>query len=434
MMPMMNMQRSMPMTSTMPMMNMQRSMGMNTTMMPMMTTQHSMGMNSMGMNTIMPTTTMMTPAALRTVSALPSSMTSTAMTNPTANRSISGLPTAMTSMTGMTPMTGMSGLTGFAATGGFGVPSSIGGLGSALGGGGNGGGGGSGGGGYGGGNSYGSGQNAGATYLPATSDLLTNEGNNEKPTAESPESRAGQFDRSPRYIFGAGREGRSVWELELAHSLDHPPLVEIYSGRALNTLLKELIGANPTALLSRSSKTLTSDVLGHINLRPADVDGGNPALLKNADHLSWPLVLLGDEYRAARHTVSSLFAQDFQQARTRSVGTRQLTDLQAALDAMREQLSGHAIDVNASDYVQAVRFLYDLSDAAAALDYPEVGPLTDPHLFSQAMTVSELAVYMGAKRLAFAPATPADEAAYDRLYQAMVDDHAAGSRQLALNH
>src|SRR5262249_45341977 len=161
-----------------------------------------------------------------------------------------------------------------------------------------------------------------------------------------------------------------------AHCLDHPPLVEIYSGRALNTLLKDLTSADPTALLSRPPKTLASDLLGHINLRPADVDGGNPALLKHANHLSWPLALLGDEYRAVRHTVSSLFAQDFRQARTQSVGTRQLADLHAALDGIRKQLSSHAGDVSAGDYVQAVRFLYDLSDAAAALDYPEIGSLT----------------------------------------------------------
>jgi hypothetical protein len=438
MMPMMNMQHPMAMGSTMPMMTMQRSMPMNTTM-PMMNMQRSTPMNTMmpTMNTMMPTTTMMTPAMLRAASSLPSTMMSQAMTTagttPTAITSINGLPTTMPSTTGISGLSGFGTLNGSFGLGQGGLGSSQGG---GFGNGGGSGGGGPGGGGYGGGggNGYGGGydQNAMTTYVPATADLINNDASAEKRRAESQEPRSAQFDRSPRYMLGAGREGRSVWEIELAHSLDHPPLVEVHSGRALNTLLKELTGANPTALLSRTSKTLTSNVLGHINLRPADVDGGNPALLKHADHLSWPLALLGDEYRTARHTVSSLLGQDFRQARARSVGTRQLTDLKAAIDAMRERLSSHAIDVNASDYVQAVRFLYDLSDAAAALDYPEVGQLTNPDLFSQPMTVSELAAYMGAKRLAFAPATPADEAAYDFLYRALLDCH-AGNRQVAIN-
>jgi hypothetical protein len=209
--------------------------------------------------------------------------------------------------------------------------------------------------------------------------------------------------------------------------------VEIHSGRALNTILKDLTKASATALLARPSSTLTRDVLWHINLRPTDVDGGNPGLLKSAAHLHWPTALLADEFRAARDTVSSLFAQDIRQARTGSIGVGQVNDLQAALEAIRMQLSTRATDVKAGDYVQAVHFLCDLTDAVRALDYPDVDRLTDPHFFSQAMTVSELAAYMGANSLAFAPATPADEAAYDRLYQALVDCHAAGSRQLAFN-
>jgi hypothetical protein len=271
-----------------------------------------------------------------------------------------------------------------------------------------------------------------AAYVPATADQISNEGSDEKRSSESREPLPRQVDRSPSNILGAGREGRSTWEIELAHSLDHPPPVEIHSGRALNTLLKEWIGAGPTALRSRPSRTLASDLLGHINLRPADISGGNPALLKHADQLSWPLALLGDEYRAARHTLSSLLPQEIRRARSGRIEPHAVSDLHSALDVMRKQLSLHANDLNANDYVQAVRFVYDLSDAITALDYPDVGRLTDPHWFSQAMTVSELAAYMAANRLAFAPATPGDAPAYDRLYQAMVDGHAAG--QVALNH
>jgi len=210
--------------------------------------------------------------------------------------------------------------------------------------------------------------------------------------------------------------------------------VEIYSGRALDTVVKDLTSAGPTTLLRRPSRTLSPDLLAHINLRPANSDGGNPALLKLADRLSWPPALLGNEYATGRHTLSSLLGRGIQQARSGRLDPHAVNDLQSALNAMRTRLSAHAIDVSAGDYVQAVRFLYDLSGAIAALDYPEVDRLTDPHLFSQAMTVSELVTYLAGKRLAFAPATPGDEAAYDRLYEALVDCHAAGARQLALNH
>src|SRR5262249_36291178 len=139
-----------------------------------------------------------------------------------------------------------------------------------------GGGGGHGGNGYGAGYRYG--QEAGATYVPAPADLLSNEGSEEKLKAESRAQSARPVGGSPRNIIGAGRTGRTTWEIELAHSLDQPPLVEIHSGRALNTILKELTSAGPNALLSRPSMTLRPDVLGHINLRPVDVDLGNPAI------------------------------------------------------------------------------------------------------------------------------------------------------------
>jgi hypothetical protein len=341
-------------------------------------------------------------------------------------------------------MIGISGLTGFGAlNGALGTGSTLGaggyGGGGGSGGGGSGGGGyGGGGGGYGGGgggNGYG--QNAYETYLPATADLLTNDGTDPRSAGPSYGPKKDDDhpgDRHPINIFGAGRTGRSTWEIELAHSLDHPPLVEIQSGRALNTLLKDLTRASPASLLSRPSRTLPADVLGHINLRPADVDGGNPALLKHPDNLPWPTALLGDEYRTTRLAVGSLLAQGIRPPRSQNIGQRQLNDLQAALDDMRKQLSAHAIDVDARDYARAVRFLYDLSDAGRALDYPEVGRLNDAHLFSEAMTVSELAAYMAGQRLVFASAVPGDEAAYDRLYQALVDCHAAVAPQVALNH
>src|SRR5205814_2116194 len=117
--------------------------------------------------------------------------------------------------------------------GSFGLPaSSLGGLGSSLGGGGNGGGGGSGSGGYGGGsgNGYGAGssygQNAVTTYVPATADLIAPV----IPSGDASDSPALGSRLSALRFSSAGREGRSTWELELAHSLDHPPLVEIHSG------------------------------------------------------------------------------------------------------------------------------------------------------------------------------------------------------------
>jgi hypothetical protein len=475
---------------TTPMMSMQSPMGMMpathmsmSTMMPMTAMQHSVMMPAMAASRPIatPMTTLAVPTRLGTTTTLGATTTnlgaattslqgastanlhgvstaslqganttslgsttittSGATTAPTTTTSVSGVPTTTTTSTlGISGITGLNGLTAFGSL--YAGSLGLGGLGSSLGAGGYGGGGGSGGGGYGGGgggygggNGYGagSGQNAVVTYIPASADVANNDAGNENRKAESSEPRARQVDRSPPNILGAGREGRSTWEIELAHSLDHPPLVEIHSGRALNTLLKDLTGASPAALLSIPAKTLSLDLLGHINLRPIDIGEGNPALLKLADRLSWPPALLGNEYATGRHKLSSLLGQGIQQARSGLVDPHAVIDLQSALDAMRTRLSAHAMNVSAGDYVQAVRFLYDLSDAARALDYPQVDRLADPHLFSQAMTVNELAAYMGAKRLAFAPAVPGDEAAYDRIYEALVDCH-TGAHQVALNH
>jgi hypothetical protein len=193
---------------------------------------------------------------------------------------------------------------------------------------------------------------------------------------------------------------------------------EIWSGEALNTLLKDL-ARNQGKKPSVESIPLDEDVLKQINV--TSPRGSNLGLLRSQAPLNWPTALRDmPDTKGLRAEVDTLASQATSQAATGKVDQGVLKDLQADLSKLRGQLS-KSEDIPTGQYLEAKRFLSSLEDAVASL---RNGDATRALSFSKdfvgkGKTVRDLVDYMASRGLQFAPAVSGDEAAYQALYSAL---------------
>jgi hypothetical protein len=96
-------------------------------------------------------------------------------------------------------------------------------------------------------------------------------------------------------------------------------------------------------------------------------------------------------------------------------------DMQNDLDGLNQRLNDSVSDLSPSQFIEARRYLNQVSDAIAALSDPKVGAYFNPSWVSKAKNVAELVSFMSRSGLRFAPATPGDEPAYNALYRALAD-------------
>ena len=95
--------------------------------------------------------------------------------------------------------------------------------------------------------------------------------------------------------------------------------------------------------------------------------------------------------------------------------------MQTQIERARGRLVKKINDIRTMDYIDAKRFLYDLEDARQAIKDNEAQTHQQFQKFiSGGKTVKEIADFMTANGLKFAPATLRDEAAYRALHSALV--------------
>src|SRR5262249_36839298 len=161
---------------------------------------------------------------------------------------------------------------------------------------------------------------------------------------------------------------------DLARSRKGAPSVDVWSGKALNDLLGSMVKAR---LGAGPSIPLDDDVLKGINLTDAGTTG-NLGLLKEAKDdgkLPWPRSLTSPRFDKLRARVERS-AQDalFSIKREKKAPEEAtLNNLGRALKALADELSGSASEMSPSQYIQAKRFLSQLTDARRALEGPKVG-------------------------------------------------------------
>jgi hypothetical protein len=205
-------------------------------------------------------------------------------------------------------------------------------------------------------------------------------------------------------------------QMDLTRSLNDPPLGEISSGQALNTLFAALAREfKETA--SGPAIPLDADVLRHINLAAGRTKVG---ILKDEGRLSWPTVLRGDGFKIERDLLNSLAPEAIYQAVNGHVDAGTLKAMANSMQRLRRELTSKVTGLTASEFIDANRFLAELDDGLKALGRPDADRVFTGKYAAQGGTVAELISYMLTQGLTFAPAVAGDGAAYVALHRALV--------------
>jgi hypothetical protein len=207
--------------------------------------------------------------------------------------------------------------------------------------------------------------------------------------------------------------------IQVRRSLNDPPVGEIYSGQALNTLLNDIQKKNTKDGDFRAGLAiaLDEDTLRHLNVTGQE-NKGNPGLLKNEGRLSWPLALRDPQFQADRDALNELTPAVYDQAVTGRVDASSLEKMTRIVRHLGEQLNENIRDLTPSQYAEARRFLGNFEDALALLRQPGAGEYFGAKA-PKGKTIGELIQHMVSKGLRFAPATAGDEPAYVAVHRAL---------------
>jgi hypothetical protein len=224
---------------------------------------------------------------------------------------------------------------------------------------------------------------------------------------------------------------QQVLERELWAARVSPRPNDIWSGNALNTLLRHLI--TQTAEGARGPRVpISEDTAKRINVKVGH-SVGNVAMLKNQGELNWPESLQGPSFKATREQISSLMQRAY-----RSVDSANnpdavtLNDLLAQYRKLRGLLASNVIELRPDEYVEAQRFVTELSRTIKELQDPNVvRQFSDEWRPTKARSVAELVNHMRNKGLLFAPASQSDLPSYMALYHALAAFDAGLERTLS---
>jgi len=207
---------------------------------------------------------------------------------------------------------------------------------------------------------------------------------------------------------------------ELATELDRarkdPPATDVWSGRSLNELLRSI---KATGAINRGPNLpLDDDTLKHINLTTGT--SGNIGMLKDDGRLAWPLPLKEAQFaelqksldKNLRRAVADLKGKD-------PVDSALLNDINKQFKELNDKLGGSTDELSPGQYIEAKRYLNQLSSAIKALQDPKAPNYFNNTWNAKGKNAAELVANMSKEGLMFAPAAPGDEGAYTALYQVL---------------
>jgi hypothetical protein len=224
------------------------------------------------------------------------------------------------------------------------------------------------------------------------------------------------YERAERPTSEDERERARLERIRRARN--QPPLGEIWSGHALNTLLGAIAKMQAQGAQG-PDVPLDPYLLRRINVTTG-ASAGNFGLLRDGGRLTWPVALRAAEYAKPRAQLDQLAAVAYKQASQGMVESDTVTEMNALVRKLRAELRRNVRNVSFNDHLQATRFLNELSRSVRALDDPNVRNFVNGKWSARGDTVSELVRTMTGKGLRFAPATQGDESAYTALHSALV--------------
>jgi hypothetical protein len=207
------------------------------------------------------------------------------------------------------------------------------------------------------------------------------------------------------------RDREVAADLDMARSAAVGP--EIWSGRALNVLLRSII--NKGNLNRGPNISLEPSVVRNLNMSDKSTRG-NLGLIKGGADLSWPVALQDDKFKTMRERLSDYLKTAARQLKEKEgVEPATLKTLRSDYRELSEALDNNVGSISPTEYIESRRFLNQVNDAIRALANPKLvqwAPVGKT-------TVAELVDHMAKNGLEFAPATEGDAAAYTAVFNGL---------------
>jgi len=193
---------------------------------------------------------------------------------------------------------------------------------------------------------------------------------------------------------------------------------EINSGKALNVLLGS-IQKSMSALNRGPSVPIQDKTLQNVNLAPSS-SPGNVGMLKDITKMTWPEGLQESGFEEPRKRLTRNLVQAVTILKDGDpVPATLLKDIRADFKTINDKLNDAPDELTTQQYIEARRFVNQLSQAIRALSDPKVANHFNNAWAAKGKNVAELVSQMTQEGLSFAPAAPGDQAAYKALYLAL---------------
>src|SRR5262249_12906770 len=159
------------------------------------------------------------------------------------------------------------------------------------------------------------------------------------------------------------------WQADLDRARNNPPSTEIWSGRALNTLLASIqkahaqFGPGPSVLIDPA-------ILPRISV--TDGSSFGQGILGQGPTLTWPFAIKGfDFFDAGRKRMDRAMGQAIKQSMSSErADAKLIAEMLSAHDDLRATLTAHIRDLTPTHGIQARRFLNELRETIRTLQSP----------------------------------------------------------------
>jgi hypothetical protein len=213
-------------------------------------------------------------------------------------------------------------------------------------------------------------------------------------------------------------------EKERANSLrrarNDPPPAEIWSGAAMNYLLKDILDAEGRAGLCGPVIPLNADYVKRLNFSTGTTTG-SATMIQEGQQLQWPPVLQNDPFGKQRDLIESLLPQAIEVCKQGGGKNDPLNKILTALGQMRKALDAEVENISADEWIGGSRFINQLRESAKMLQAPNAANFFNGQWSAKGSTVGDLIHDMGSKGLKFAACAEGDENIYNVIYRQMVN-------------
>jgi hypothetical protein len=206
-------------------------------------------------------------------------------------------------------------------------------------------------------------------------------------------------------------------ERDLRRSQNDPPASEIWSGAALNDLVRDIQKAE-SAGVRASAVPLDPDMLARLNLTSGTTYAG-AGMLKDLTRFNWPMGLRKGAYQEARKKIEDLARMAVEQLMGGNLDGDVVSKLDDAVNDLTSSIKDAPPDMTPTQYIQATRYLRELKESLKVLQDPNAANYFGKWK-AKGSSVGELVANMSAQGLTFGPATSGDEASYTALHRALV--------------